>query len=337
MPGDMNVLLVGTGPMAQAYGLVLNALGVPWRAVGRGAKSAAAFEAACGVRPVTGGLAAYLAQGGLDPAQIVILVLPLAELAAATRQVANAGAARILVEKPGGLTVDEIEATAAATVAAGAQVFIAYNRRFYTSAAVARAMIAEDGGVTSFHFEFTEVDSRKRLDRYGDAVLQSWFLANSSHVVDLAFHLGGKPLVAEGMTAGVLPWHSAGSVFAGHGRTEAGALFTWHADWSSAGRWSLDLRTARRRLLLQPLEQLHVQEKGSFEIERVTLDDEADRCFKPGLYRQVEAVLSENPADRGLPTLVEQALQARRWASMICPGPASGPPVGTVERISRAG
>jgi predicted dehydrogenase len=313
----MKVLLVGAGAMAQAYGRVLNALGVAWQCVGRGAASAGAFEQSCGVRPIEGGLANFIAQRPLPAKTHAIVALPPTELTKAACALVSAGAHRILVEKPGGVDVAEIEGAASVVGRTDTEVYVAYNRRFYAAVAAARAMIAEDGGATSFHFEFTERDSAARLARYTREVLQNWILANSSHVLDLAFHLGGQPQAAWGMTAGELSWHPTGAVFAGHGRTEAGALFSWLADWSSAGRWGVDVRTRCRRLLLQPLEELRMQQKDGFDVPQVPIDDRLDREFKPGIYRQVEAFLSADPSGQGLPTLGEQAVQARRWASAI--------------------
>ncbi|MEA2978776.1 MAG: hypothetical protein QOF09_599 [Alphaproteobacteria bacterium] len=305
--------------MAIAYGRVLNALGVPWSVAGRGDGSAKAFQAACGIAPVQGGLEKYLRDYPVSRNTAAIVALPIPQLAKATRMLAEAGVERVLVEKPAGLDASEIDGVAQAAARTGTGIFVAYNRRFYAAVSVARAMIAEDGGATSFHMEFTEIESLVRKAPLDAAVLANWFLANSTHVIDLAFHLCGQPAAAEGMTAGSLAWHPVGAVFVGHGRTETGALFSWHADWSSAGRWGLDVRTARRRLLLQPLEQLSVQEKGSFAVVQHPLADELDRTFKPGLYRQVEAFLSSDPARLGLPTIMGHAACVRRWFAAICP------------------
>ena len=315
----MTVLLVGAGPMAAAYGRVLNTLGVSWSAIGRGAASAQAFQAACGIAPVQGGLEQYLRDHPVQRNAAAIVALPIPQLAKATKMLAEAGVSRVLVEKPAGLDASEIDGVAQAAARTGSDIFVAYNRRFYAAASAARAMIAEDGGATSFHMEFTEIESRVQKAVLDPAVLANWFLANSTHVVDLAFHLCGQPAAAEGTAAGSLAWHPPGAVFVGHGRTETGALFSWHADWSSAGRWGLDVRTARRRLLLQPLEQLAVQEKGSFAVVQHPIDDELDRTFKPGLYREVEAFLSSDPARRGLPAIAAHAACVRRWFAAICP------------------
>lgn len=50
-----------------------------------------------------------------------------------------------------------------------------------------KKIIAEDGGITSFNFEFTEwAHVIEKLD-YPREVFENWFFVNSTHVVDLAF------------------------------------------------------------------------------------------------------------------------------------------------------
>jgi len=128
--------------------------------------------------------------------------------------------------------------------------------------------------------------------------------------VDLAFHLGGRPQVINARVKGALDWHPAGATFAGSGQTEAGALFSYLADWAAPGRWGVELRTAKRRLILQPMETLKVQEPDSFSIADVPLDD-LDTRFKPGLYRQMQAFLGEQPEMTALQTLSDHARAVR--------------------------
>ena len=58
-------------------------------------------------------------------------------------------------------------------------------------------MIAEDGGVTSFHFEFTEWSHQIQHLQKAPGVMDHWVLGNSSHVLDLAFHLGASHQTGE--------------------------------------------------------------------------------------------------------------------------------------------
>lgn len=287
----MSLWLVGAGAMAQAYARVLTRLGRPFAVIGRGEASAKAFEDAVGV-PV-------LRERPKGRPDLAIVAVGVKDLAAVVRAT---GARRTLVEKPAGLTLRDL--------AGMRNAFVAYNRRFYASTLKARELIAADGGVLSFHFEFTELGRKVGASRHAPEVKKKWLAANSSHVLDLAFHLGGEPAAISAYKARGLDWHPSGSVYAGAGRTKKGALFSYHANWESAGRWGVEVMTARRRLVLRPLETLQVQEHGSFDLVPVPLDDALDRDFKPGLYRQVEAFLA---GAKGLLTVAEHARRLRAW------------------------
>lgn len=286
----MSILLVGAGPMAVAYAKVLDAEKRPFETVGRGDASARAFTEATG-RPVTrGGLDSRAARALPDTA---IVAVGIESLAASVPVLLRGGVKRVLVEKPAGLDAAEIQSVADAARAAGAEVFVAYNRRFYASTARARELIAEDGGATSFHFEFTEWSSVIEKLPTAARIKEAWLLANSTHVIDLAFFLGGEPKSLRALTAGkgALAWHPRASVFAGSGEAVTGALFTYKADWGAPGRWGVEIMTRHRRLVLRPLEELQIQRHGSLALETETLADGDDKLFKPGLRAQVRAFL----------------------------------------------
>lgn len=331
MPGDLSsrgradVWLVGAGAMAEAYSAVLHDLGVDVRVIGRGERSAEQFTQSTGRDVVTGGLRPWLATAPA-PARMAVVATPVAALADTTEALIAAGVERILVEKPAGLDAAGVNRVADAARRQGAEVYVAYNRRFYRSVQLAREMLAADGGVLSYTFEFTELGDRIAASAHPDAVKRSWFLANSTHVVDLAFHLGGSPASLVGQVAGGLDWHPAAARFCGCGETAGGALFSYRADWDAPGRWSVELMTRRRRLILSPMEQLRVQERNSFAIEEVELDDDLDLRFKPGLHRQVTAFL-EPLAPPELLTVADHARAvAGPYAAMIDPdGPFQAP------------
>jgi predicted dehydrogenase len=305
-----SVLLVGAGPMARAYVGPLLDLGVTPVVIGRGEQSSGAFEDATGIEVTRGGLGSWLEQGGRIRERVIIAA-PVAELALVTSQAVDAGAQHILVEKPAARSVAELAALQRKVSGSGADIRVAYNRRFYASVLAAKQLIEEDRGVTSFTFEFTEDASRIAATSHPPEVKRNWFLANSSHVADLAFYLGGSPVTLETVTAGALEWHPDASRFAGIGRTEDGATFSYHADWESSGRWGVEIMTRRRRIVLRPLEQLQVQMPGSYEIEGVELDDSDDVRFKAGLRKQLAAFLSDGTPRDQLPTLAEHSRRAR--------------------------
>uniref|UniRef100_A0A7V3J931 Gfo/Idh/MocA family oxidoreductase n=1 Tax=candidate division CPR3 bacterium TaxID=2268181 RepID=A0A7V3J931_UNCC3 len=287
------IWLIGAGLMAREYVKVLKQMPVDLTVIGRSEKSAMEMLEKTGTPVISGGLEKYLTKKPALP-QYAIVAVNVEELTKMTVKLVNYGVKNILVEKPAGLTLAEIKRVYDEAFKNRAKVFVAYNRRFYASVIKARELIAEDGGVISFYFEFTEWSHVIEKMNKPDKVKAKMFLANSTHVVDLAFHLGGKPKEFNFYTAGGLPWHRSASRFAGAGITEGGAVFSYCANWEAPGRWGVEVLTAKRRLILRPLEKLQIQLKGSLEVDLVSIDDQLDIVYKPGLYRQVEAFLKSD-------------------------------------------
>jgi predicted dehydrogenase len=288
--------LVGSGQIAAEYAKVLQAQGIPFTVVGRGEASAKKFFETTGIRPVTGGLASYLERGDTD-FRAAIVAVNIEELARCTELLLHAGIPGILVEKPGALAPGDLRTVSRLAKKQGAEVFIAYNRRFFASTLRAREYIREDGGITSFNFEFTEWTHEIESLPAPAAVKAKWLIANSTHVIDLAFFLGGTPKAIRCFTAGGLNWHSSASVFEGAGISGTGALFSYQANWDAPGRWGVEVQTRHYRLIFRPLEQLHLQRRESTVIERIAIDDSLDRSFKPGFYRQVSAFINHETTD----------------------------------------
>ncbi len=299
---DESLWLIGAGPMAQEYAKVLSALGKEFAVIGRSESSAAVFEESVGVPVRRGGLLSALSASGPPP--IAIVAVGIDQLANATTALAEAGTRRVLVEKPAGLNSGEIRILLLTADQTGADILVAYNRRFYASVAAVRRIIDEDDGAVSCIFEVTEYSDKITGLNELEAVKASWFLANTSHVVDLVISLCGLPVELSTQTGGSLPWHPAAARFAGSGFTELGIMFSYHGDWEAPGRWGIEMCTRERRLVLRPMEELNMIVRGSKTMERVDIDDRLDREFKPGLYRLTKAFLSRD--DRLLCHIREQ-------------------------------
>jgi predicted dehydrogenase len=301
---NQNVLLIGAGPMAVDYAKVLTALDRKVVAVGRRAASGQAFKEKTGIDVVTGGLNEYLRSGAECPA-VAIVAVGVEALAEAACTLISHGVRQILLEKPGALTREEILRIQALAKAKNAEVLIAYNRRFFASTLRAQELIAEYGGVQSMHFEFTEWSHVISGISKAPGVKSAWLLANSTHVIDLAFYLGGTPTDWRAYTGGALDWHPTAASFAGAGRTDRGVLFSYQANWGAPGRWGVEVLTADARLIFRPMESLQIMRKGSIAVESVSLDDTVDKLYKPGLYEQVRRFLSGER--QGFCTVEEQA------------------------------
>lgn len=318
---DKHILIVGAGDIASAYAAVLADLELPYEVCCVSEASARGFAARHNVPCHAGGLEAFCASGAADRFSHAILALPIPTLPAATKQLLAAGVEQLLIEKPAGLdhaVVREL-ADSVGVEAARHRCHIAYNRRYFASIIAARQAIAEDGGATSFSFEFTELSDRLRTADIPADLLRHWEYANSTHVIDTAFHLAGVPEKLWSIKSGSLDFHPDAARYAGAGVTGDGVPFTYLADWDAPGRWGIEINTRYRKLILRPMERLGVQARNSFEIVPMTIDDDLDRRFKPGFYRQTQAFL-QGLDNAHLLSLQAQADQLGLFARTIFKG-----------------
>lgn len=288
------IWIIGAGGIAREYAKVLKVLGKEAMCIGRSEKTAKEFEETTGFSAVTGGLDNYLATQPSMP-EAAIVATNLGSLASNTISLMKYGIKRIFCEKPGFLFPKELEEVAEVCKSKGAEVYYAYNRRFFAATLAAEKVIAEDGGLRSFNFEFTEWGHViAQYDKPKDE-LNNWFFANSTHVVDLAFFLGGEPVEMTCFAKDAADWHKPIN-FAGAGRSDNDVLFNYQANWDAPGRWAVEMLTSKHRIYLKPMEQLQLQDKGSVKVYPVEIDDHLDKEFKPGFYLETKAFLEGDTA-----------------------------------------
>jgi predicted dehydrogenase len=285
------IWVIGTGLMAIDYAEVLLKLKVSFTVIGRSEDGCKNFEDKTGIAPISGGLSHYLGQNPALPCKVIVAV-GIEALAEVSIMLMNYGIKDILLEKPGVGAPSEIFSVVEVAKKSTSNVLLAYNRRFYSSVLKAEEIIKEDGGVQSFCFEFTEWSHLIGKLRKTDVEHNNWFLGNSTHLVDLAFFLCGKPTKMSAFYKGELDWHPASAIFSGAGETDRGSLFSYHANWNAPGRWWVEVLTAKHRLIFKPIEKLQIQEIGSIAINDVDIDDSLDVQFKPGLFLQVNDFLN---------------------------------------------
>ena len=290
----MNVWIIGAGVMSAEYIDVLNELNIPFKVIGRGVESAEVCRNKYKCEVISGGLSEYLSTKP-EVCTHAIVAVDVDLLCETTINLLEYNVKNILTEKPAGLDEKEIEHISKFTIKKEANVLIAYNRRFFASVNKAKEIIDKDGGVLSFNFEFTEWSHIIEALDESEKIKAKYILANSSHVIDLAFYLGGKPKEIATFSSGALTWHPSSSIFAGAGISDNGALFSYQANWESAGRWSVEILTKENRLILRPMEKLQIQKRGTIAqcfVEDIdyTFDDK----YKAGLYLQVQNFFNNN-------------------------------------------
>lgn len=287
-----NIWIIGAGGIAIEYTKVLQALKREFTVIGRGHEKAQAYFETTGIKAIEGGLDSYL-QTKPEIAEYAIVAVNVNCLASTTISLMKGGVKNIFCEKPGFNEPSELNEVVSVAKETGAKVFYAYNRRFYASVLKAEEIIKEDGGMTSMNFEFTEWGHVIEKTDHSKNVKKNWMTANSSHVIDLAFFIGGSPTQMSSYTSGELSWHKP-SCFVGAGVTEKGILFNYQANWDAPGRWAVEFLTPLHRIYLKPIEQLQLQDKGSVKVYPVEIDDQLDKDFKPGFYLETKAFLDDN-------------------------------------------
>ena len=301
------IWIIGAGGIAREYAKVLKALGKDFVCIGRSEKNVKEFEVVTSYAAIAGGLDNYLASHPAIP-EAAIVATNLESLASNTISLLNYGVKRIFCEKPGFLFPKELEEVAEVCRFTCSEVYYAYNRRFFAATLAAEKVIVEDDGVRSFNFEFTEWGHVISASGNTKEALANWFYANSTHVVDLAFFLGGNPIEMTCYAKDEAEWHKPIN-FAGAGRTDKGVLFSYQANWEAPGRWAVEMLTSKHRIYLKPMEQLQLQDKGSVKVYPVEIDDSLDKEFKPGFFLETKAFLECD--SKRLCSLDEQILHVK--------------------------
>ena len=283
--------LIGTGVMAKNYAIVLRSLAQPFEVVGRSKISSKLFskEIECNVN--SGGLRYYLKKK--NKPKIAIVAVGIESLIQVSKDLINSGTKKILLEKPGGLNLNELIELNQLAKKKSAKIFIAYNRRFYNSVKKMKKLIDKDGGLVSMNFEFTELSKKIEKLKKNILIKKNWLISNSSHVIDLAFYMGGKPLdwSCWHSGSGDLSWHPKSSRFCGAGITNTGVMFSYFSNWKAPGRWGLEFMTTNHRYILRPIEELKVIKFDKTKVQNIKLHNQIDKKFKPGLFVQTQKFL----------------------------------------------
>ena len=311
----MKILVIGAGDMALHYCRVLKELQHTIKVVGNTPKTDDNFYRINGEFPTWGGLEKNINDLKTEQFDAAIVASPEQLIGNHTKLLLIHGFKKILVEKPGGFDVNDVLQVNELTVKRKAAVFVGYNRRFFASTKKAKSIIADDGGVLSFRFEFSEWGHVISGISKAEGVKDQWFLNNSTHIIDLSFHLCGWPEQINTFSGGDPSWHKFGSIFSGAGVSCKNAPFSYYANWSSPGNFSLEINTKSRRLLFSPIETLQQKLIGERDYTRLNIDDQSDKKFKPGLLEMVKSFLVDDQDERLLP-IQQQAQNMKIFQDM---------------------
>ncbi len=300
---DKSVLMIGAGNMARQYALALSKMN--FKDVEVISNSESKVNQLCnefGYKPHSGGFEKMLPS--IEEKDLVIIATPIDSLVSAARLALKCGHTTILIEKPGSLYSDELMSLD--KTSNRARIRIGYQRLVYPSFHKLIQLIKKDGGITSCRFTFTELIDRINFNAHPPNVFQYWGISNSLHVISMAIHLIGFPKKMSSYKSGFFSWHKSGTVFVGSGISENEIPFSYHADWNSAGRWGVEVMTAKNSYRLLPLEELQICKLGEMDWQKVPIKISFSD-IKPGIAEEIAVMLDNDFNNINLVTLSEAA------------------------------
>ncbi len=283
------VAIIGTGPMAGEYTKVCKKLNCEIIAIGRNETKCAKFSDDFNVES----LCVHVNQLStkLNPANTLLInAVSFPSLFEVNTQLLRQEFTTILSEKPGAINSKDLIALADKCNVVQANLFIAYNRRFFPAITYLKKKLDIEPA-TSCSFEFTEWSHVIEKLKKDDISLANWFYGNSTHVLDLFCFLAGRPTQLHTIRSGKLSWHKSGSIFAGSGITDKNIVFNYNANWESSGRWGIEICTAKGKYILKPLEKLFFIERGTLDQKEIPIEN-THPDLKPGLFEQTDAFVN---------------------------------------------
>ncbi len=220
----------------------------------------------------------FLNQAEIDAVLVLVSVVRVAEV---TRECLRRGIPTLL-EKPPGLSAAETAQLAALAAATNTINMVAFNRRFYSVMQGARAAILEAGPLVSMVIEAPERIADYRAAGHPAEVVDNILFANGIHCIDLFRFFGGE--VARVNVLSKQWFENQNDSYNALLQFESGATGHYISNWTSPGRWAVNLYGRDRKVTLAPLERGTVLQSNG---EQSDLDvDSLDQNYKPGIYAQ---------------------------------------------------
>lgn len=215
----------------------------------------------------------------------------------------------VLLEKPAGYDLADAEDIAAAAKAHSKPVMVGFNRRFYSSVATVLADI--DTRDEARYVRIQDQQSYEEARRYNhpEEVVERFMYANSIHVIDLIRAICRGRVVDVNP---IKPWMGEQTeVVLVYITFDSGDCALYEGLWKGPGPWAAAVSTPARRWLMQPLEDAAFQNAGE-RTRQERLRDQIDVDFKPGFFRQAEAVVASVRGQESAAVSIDQSLETMR-------------------------
>jgi predicted dehydrogenase len=221
----------------------------------------------------------------------------------------------VLLEKPAGYDLADGEVIAASARASRRDVFVALNRRHYSSTQAA----IEDLGSSSDRRYIRVQDQQDQTAALAAgqpaAVVKNWMYANSIHVIDYLRLFGRGRIDRVRPVCGWTP--DQPGIVISEIEFDSGDVGIYEGIWNGPGPWAVNISTPTRRWEMRPLERACYQNRGERVLQPVDVHP-WDTSFKAGFRRQAElAVAAARGQDAGRLATLDDALETMRLIRLI--------------------
>jgi len=208
---------------------------------------------------------------------------------------------KLLVEKPVGYNYEEAQLISALALNTRAQVFIALNRRHYSSTKNVIAELRDDYGQRVVQVFDQENPAVAKEAGTPQKVVDNWMYANSIHLIDY-FNVFCRGKIT-GVQNLIRLNNDSPFFLLSKLSFSSGDIGLYQAIWEGPGPWAVNITTQLNLWELRPLEKVTKQTYKSRVKEDIAVD-QWDITFKPGIRCQAQqAVNAVLGIEHTLPTL----------------------------------
>jgi predicted dehydrogenase len=221
----------------------------------------------------------------------------------------------VLLEKPAGYGLANALLILEAARQNRSRVWVALNRRAYSSTRQAKLRLDSKEGPRFIHV-VDQQDQISAREKYGEPteVVQNYMYANSIHLIDY-FRVFGRGEVTR--VTPICPWTPlAPWIVLAKVDFSSGDCGVYEGVWSGPGPWAVTVVTPDQRLEMRPLEQASLQVRGERMVTNLPIDPQ-DIDYKPGLRQQASEMLAALVGQPSLVPTLEDSFKSMQLVSDI--------------------
>ena len=190
---------------------------------------------------------------------------------------------KCLIEKPIGLNYEETKYIYKISKKLSSQVFIAFNRRYYSSTQNLIKQISKTNKKKRIVVVQDQQNIFKLKSRFKKIILDNFMYVNSIHLIDyFSFLCRGKIVKIESTN----DWeNNKKQILNCKIYYSSGDIGYYNALWNLTGPWSVTVYQDNNAYQLKPLEKFFVSKKNSLKFKEIKTFDDDDKKFKPGLKK----------------------------------------------------